>query len=154
MKLSEVEAVERQRKWDLRFLAMAQLIAGWSKDPSTKTGAVIVDDHRIMLASGYNGFPPGIADTAERLNSREIKYELIVHCERNALANARQSVRGATLYTWPYFSCTPCAVLMLAAGIKRFVAPVCPDDKRDRWGATLDRARDLCWEAGAKVVLI
>ena len=28
-------------KWDARFLGQAELVAGWSKDPSTKVGAVI-----------------------------------------------------------------------------------------------------------------
>ena len=32
------------KKWDLRFLEMARNAAGWSKDPSTKVGAIIVDD--------------------------------------------------------------------------------------------------------------
>jgi dCMP deaminase len=139
-------------KWDRRFLSIAQSIAGWSKDPSTKTGAVIVEN-RIIIGAGYNGFPPGIADTEERLNDRVIKYELIVHCECNALVNATRSVRGATLYTWPFLSCTRCAMLMLSAGIKRFVAPTIPQDKVDRWGMSLEQARALALEAGAEVVL-
>lgn len=28
--------------WDNRFFAMADLVASWSKDPSTRVGAVIV----------------------------------------------------------------------------------------------------------------
>jgi hypothetical protein len=31
-----------EHKWDLRFLELAELVASWSKDPSTKVGAVIV----------------------------------------------------------------------------------------------------------------
>ena len=30
-------------KWDTRFLDLAEHIAGWSKDPSRKIGAIAVD---------------------------------------------------------------------------------------------------------------
>jgi deoxycytidylate deaminase len=50
--------------WDARFMALAEHVAGWSKDPSTKVGAVIVSPDRRQLTTGYNGFPQGIADDA------------------------------------------------------------------------------------------
>ena len=34
---------ETKNKWSHRFLDMAALVASWSKDPSTKCGAVITD---------------------------------------------------------------------------------------------------------------
>ncbi len=46
-------------KWDKRFLKLAREISTWSKDPSSKIGAVIVNDERRILATGYNGFPRG-----------------------------------------------------------------------------------------------
>ena len=45
-------------KWDNRFVAIAELVADWSKDPGTKVGAVLVQDRRI-ISTGYNGFPKG-----------------------------------------------------------------------------------------------
>jgi len=75
----------RQLKWDNRFMTMAELISAWSKDPSSQIGAVIVNDERRILATGYNGFPRGIKDTEERLNDRDEKYPRIVHAEMNAL---------------------------------------------------------------------
>jgi len=44
--------------WDYRFLAMVQLVAAWSKDPSSKVGSVITDGKRIV-SLGFNGFPAG-----------------------------------------------------------------------------------------------
>lgn len=41
-------------KWHSRFMEMANLVASWSKDPSTKVGAVIVDDKRRIVSVGYN----------------------------------------------------------------------------------------------------
>lgn len=141
-------AAARREKWDLRFLGMAQYVAQWSKDPSTKTGAVITSPDNVVLSVGYNGFPKGIADTPTRLNDRETKYAIIVHCERNAVLRARADVRGATLYTWPFGSCTVCASMMITAGINRVVFPACPADKLDRWGPDLIRAANLYREAG------
>ncbi|MBI2669577.1 MAG: hypothetical protein HYX20_00290 [Candidatus Yanofskybacteria bacterium] len=60
-------------KWDRRFLALAEFVAQWSKDPSTKTGAVIVDSNNRLVSVGYNGFPRGVNDSPERLENREIK---------------------------------------------------------------------------------
>ena len=145
--------VHHGSKWDQRFLALAEYVSRWSKDPSTKTGAVIVDDRRRIVSMGYNGFPPGIEDTPERLNNREVKYELVVHCEINALANAGRPVDGLTLYTWPFLTCTRCTMTMIAAGIGQVVAPECPEDKKERWGASLDQAKALWTEAERWVVL-
>jgi hypothetical protein len=37
-----VPLTESDIKWDKRFLLLARHVAGWSKDPSTQCGAVIV----------------------------------------------------------------------------------------------------------------
>ena len=86
------------RKWNMRFLEMAKMVGSWSKDPSTKVGAVIVDDNRRVVSLGYNGFPKGVADN-NRLEDRNEKYKMIVHAERNALLFANVSVKDATIFT-------------------------------------------------------
>jgi dCMP deaminase len=139
-------------KWDKFYLELAEKISELSKDPSTKTGAVIVTPDNVVLSMGYNGFPRKIEDTEERLNDRETKYELIVHCEMNALIHAERNVSGHTLYTWPFLSCPRCAVHMIQAGITRVVAPRCPADKLDRWNDALERTKKLFDEAGIEVV--
>lgn len=124
-------------KWDLRFLALAKHIAQWSKDPSTKTGAVIVDEDRRIVSTGYNGFPKGMQDLEERYADRGFKYPNIIHCERNAMLFAHRSLKGCTLYTWPFASCTPCAAMVTQSGIVRCVAPTIPPHLMDRWGKDL-----------------
>ena len=84
----EADQAEATGKWDRRFMDMAQLISTWSKDPSSQIGAVAVNDQRRVLATGYNGFPRGIADTEDRLNNKDEKYPRIIHAEMNALMNA------------------------------------------------------------------
>ena len=62
-------------KWKKRFIQLSKEISTWSKDPSTKVGALIISEDRNIVSTGYNGFPRGIEDTEERLNNRELKYK-------------------------------------------------------------------------------
>ena len=75
-------------KWDRQYMDLAKCIAKWSKDPSTKIGAVAIGDKGQVLSQGYNGFPRGIEDSPERLHIREEKYKYIVHAEMNCIFNA------------------------------------------------------------------
>lgn len=137
-------------KWDLRFLDMAQLVASWSKDPSTQTGAVIVDPDRRVVSVGFNGLPRGVADIDERLHNRELKYQMIVHCERNAMLFAGRDLFGCTLYTWPFMSCSVCAAMVIQAGIRRHVAPY---SDNPRWQESFRLTEEMFAEAGVLVDL-
>lgn len=142
---------ERLKKWDPRFLEMAELVSQWSKDPSTKVGAVIVDPETQRIVSlGYNGFPQRVADTAERLELRETKYDLVIHAEMNALQFAERSVKGCTLYVYPLPPCIRCATQIIQAGIKRVVAP---SSWPERWDASIQSTFKLFDEVGIEVSL-
>ena len=52
-----------------RFLDLAKQIGSWSKDPSSKIGAILVGNKNQIISQGYNGFPRKIEDTFERLNN-------------------------------------------------------------------------------------
>jgi len=136
-------------KWDLRFLSMASMVSGWSKDPSTKVGAVIVDDRRRVISTGYNGFPQGIVDNERRLNNRQTKLSCTLHAEENALAFATQPVRGLTLYVTGH-PCAHCAATLIQHGIARVVYSTKPDLER-RWFDDMCLARDMFIEAGVVV---
>jgi len=141
-------------KWDLRYLEMAKLVSTWSKDPSTKTGAVIVRPNGTVAGVGFNGFPKGMNDDPAIYANREEKYSRVVHCEVNALLFSGGPIEGSTLYTWPFLSCDRCMVQMLQGGIKRFVAPVSSLDGLTRWGAAFERVKSYAKEAGVEVVEI
>jgi dCMP deaminase len=113
---------------------------------------VIVDEDRHIVSVGYNGFPHRLKDTPERLNDRPTKYSMIVHCEMNAVLNAQRSVKGCTLYTWPFLSCDRCAVHMIQAGINRVVAPVLPERLYDRWLESVNKTKAYFTEAGIEIV--
>ncbi len=137
---------------ELKFMAVAETIATFSKDPSTKVGCVILDAHQNLLASGWNGFPRGVSDTEERLCNRELKYPLTVHAEANAIAASARTGRkldGATLVVSSLFPCADCAGLIAQAGIKRVVAP---KSNNERWVESNKLARLLFDEAGVEIV--
>jgi dCMP deaminase len=130
---------------------LARFISTWSKDPSTQTGAVITDQKRRVISVGYNGLAQGVEDLPERLNNRDIKYKIIVHCERNALLFASRSMEGCTLYTWPFMSCSTCAAMVIQAGIKQCVAPW---SDNPRWKDDFELSQQMFNEAGVRVELL
>ena len=107
-------------QWDKRFLELAAHVATWSKDPSTKVGACIVDHKRHVVSLGYNGFPRGVEDSPELYNDRAMKLLHVCHAERNALDNAHCDVTGCTLYC-TLFPCNECAKSIIQRGIKEVV---------------------------------
>lgn len=111
-------AVDRP-SWDRYFLDIAEAVSRRSHDGETQVGVVIVDPNKRILATGYNGFPPG-CDDRELPNLRPDKYPYMVHAEINAIASSRQDLRGSTLYcTWS--PCRDCAKAVITAGIARVV---------------------------------
>lgn len=141
------------KKWDSRFLDLAKLVASWSKDPSTQTGAVIVAPNHHIVSQGFNGFPSCMPDGPELYANREEKYSRIVHCEVNALIFAPTPLPDdCTLYTWPFISCDRCVVQMLQAGIKKFVAPKPSEDALTRWGDSFAKTRKYIYECGGILI--
>ena len=132
-------------KWDERFIELAKLVGSWSKDPSTKVGAVIVDTKNRIISVGYNGFPRDVKYSEERLCNRDKKYDIIVHAEANALSFANRSVEGCTIYSWPFQPCSRCAGLIIQSGIKRVVTI---GEDGERWKDNFLIARQLFDEAG------
>jgi dCMP deaminase len=137
-------------KWDARFLGLAKHIAGWSKDPSTGVGAIVVDKKNRVVSLGFNGLPRGVEDSGDRLHNRETKYELVVHAEANALLFASRPVDGCTLYVWPLPPCSRCAAKIIQAGITRVVCPPVPDSVSDRWAESNLLAFEILDEAGVE----
>ena len=134
--------------WDQRFLVIASNIAGWSKDPSTKVGAVAVRDRRI-LAQGFNGLPVGITDTDARLQDRDTRLSMTVHAEMNCVAFAAKSgvcLAGSTMYIWPLMTCSNCAAVLIQADINKIVVPDYVEPMR--WQESFDTAREMFIEAG------
>jgi dCMP deaminase len=139
--------------WDARFVDMAAHVGAWSKDPSTKTGCVIVRRDRTIASVGYNGLPRGVRDDPERLRHRPTKLAMTVHAESNAVLAAHEPLHGSTAYVHPWPPCAGCAALLIQAGILRVVAPAPTRAQRERWQESFDHAATMLTEAGIRLDL-
>jgi dCMP deaminase len=142
-----VDVAKRQHRWDIKYLKLAQFWAELnSKDPSTKVGAVVVNFELQKEFLGYNGFPPGILDTDERLSDRELKNKLVTHAEANALRKAGDLAQRATLYVWPTFTipavCHECAKLAVHYKVREIVSWALPEVLTEDQQARLERWKD------------
>lgn len=120
---------------------LAKVAASWSKDPSTKIGAVAIGEKGQVLCTGYNGFPRGIDDNLTRYYNRELKYKMVVHAEQNAIYNATYngvSLDGSTMYVYGLPVCSDCAKGIIQVGVKRVImsTPATPDRWKDSWQLT------------------
>jgi dCMP deaminase len=136
--------------WDERFLAMARLIAGWSKDPSTQVGCVVVRPNRTIVSLGYNGLPRGVHDRSERLSDRTTKLAMTIHAEMNAILTSNGSLEGCTAYVYPCQPCASCAAALIQAGIACVVALA---GNSPRWETSFDQARVMFNEASVELRL-
>ena len=137
-------------------MAVAKLISTRSTCNSRPTGAILVKDRHI-LATGYNGSPPGAPHCQGSFNpdgtpfcySRHVgagdanKYNYCrsSHAEANAVAQAARlgiSVEGAAIYT-TLAPCYTCTKLLAAA---RILEVYYEHDYESS-----DRVRDLHWQS-------
>jgi dCMP deaminase len=138
---------DRTMKWTGRFLDVAHQIAQWSKDPTTKVGAIAVSTSRQILAEGYNGLPRHVFDNDNRMQRPE-KYLWTVHAEANLVAHAARNgikLEGATIYV-THFPCAQCAALLIQAGVR--VVVVDKNGKTSMPQEHFDVANRMFLEAG------
>ena len=136
-------------RWDLRFIEMAALVASWSKDQSTKVGAVITNDKNHVISLGFNGFPRGVEDRLDV--SRETKLARTIHAEPNAILHAKQDLAGCSIYvTRP--PCSNCAALIIQSGISRVVYEAPDPDFLVRWKDSISESIQMFEEARITVV--
>jgi dCMP deaminase len=111
---------EKQRKYDIAYLRMAQEWAKLSYCQRRQVGALIVKD-RMIISDGYNGTPSGFENKCE--DAEGLTQWYVLHAEANAIlkvAGSTHSCQGATLYL-TLSPCKDCSKLVHQAGIKRLV---------------------------------
>jgi dCMP deaminase len=110
--------------WDEYFMAIARIVATRASCDRLHAGAVLVKDKRI-IASGYNGAPPGLPSCDEIGHLLEDGHCVrTIHAEHNVLLQVARlqgsSTEDSILYA-TYSPCIHCAKYLVAAGIKRVV---------------------------------
>ena len=112
--------MEKDRKFDRRYLEMAAVWAKNSYCTRRQVGALVVKD-RMIISDGYNGTHSGFENVCEDENGVTKPY--VLHAEANAItkvAKSGNSSDGATLYITDS-PCMECAKLIIQSGIKRVV---------------------------------
>ena len=140
-------------KWDARYMAMADLLSTWSKDPSTGVGAVVVDAEQRVVSVGFNGFPRGCSDAAELLQDREERLRRTIHAEENALLFARVALKGCTIYA-THHPCARCAAKIAQAGVARVVTRMPSGGFALRWAEDTNTAAEIFAESGIQTSII
>lgn len=119
-------------KWLKRMMELSYKVSSWSKDPSTKTGSVIVTLDGDPISWGFNGIPPEVDDSCCDRLERPLKYKYFEHAERNAIYGATKSdLRDCVLFC-THYPCHDCARAIIRKKIKTVVI----DKKHGKNGET------------------
>ncbi len=153
----ERKKFESDRRWNIYFIDMANLVSAKSKDRSTHVGALIVGPDRELRSTGYNGFCRGVDDDINSRHERPEKYMWTEHAERNAIYNAARAqigTKGCTMYlNWEPKPCADCARAIIQAGIIKVTGPNKPfPGKGDLWKQSCKIGYQMMLEAGLTVV--
>jgi len=143
----------RRPDWDEYFMEITRLVARRSTCLRRHVGALLVKD-RMILATGYNGAPKGLAHCLDigclreqlKIPSGE-RHELCrgLHAEQNAIIQAAYhgvSIQGATLYCTNH-PCVICTKMLINAGILKIIYEA---------GYPDDMSREMLDEAGVRTI--
>lgn len=136
---------------DVRYMRLAREFSTWSKDPSSKIGAVAISkNNQVVLSQGYNGFPRKIKDDY-RLYIKSLKYDNVIHAEMNMIYNAVDngvSLSGSTVYVYGLPVCSQCTSGLIQAGVVRIV--YCNVKNDPKWNDSFKISKEKMIEANIK----
>lgn len=143
---------------EIEFMRLAKEISNNSKDPSRKIGAIAVsnNDKRLILSTGWNGFPRGIIDKPDRLNHRETKYTYMVHAEKNCIYNACYngiSLHDSIMFVYGLPVCSVCALGIIQCGISSIVCQIEDECIHEPWLTHWLTSKKLFDEVGLSYTL-
>ncbi|WP_051584606.1 deoxycytidylate deaminase [Mesoplasma melaleucae] len=103
-------------------MTVAKVCAMRSKDPSTQVGAILVNNLKQIISTGYNGFPRGVDDDKFPWTRDgewiDTKYPYVAHAELNAIVSARTNLTNCDVYV-TLFPCNECTKIIIQAGISK-----------------------------------
>lgn len=132
--------------WENFYLGMAEFISQKSRDPTTKVGAVLVDEKNRVVSVGFNGFPRGTSDDPELYTNREEKLRRVLHAELNAIIFAERP--GDTLYV-THHPCAQCMAAAIQFGVKKI--KYIDRNLSSRWDDSVKSAKEMATESGVIV---
>ena len=124
-----------------KYMELAKQIGElFSKDNSTKVGAIVVGEDGSILTTGYNGFVRGSDDSNPLWHERPMKYSVTSHAECNAIYNAaRNGVKmiGSSMYISSLCPCNNCSMAIVQSGVKNVYL--------SEWAFSSDNPRGQAW---------
>jgi dCMP deaminase len=141
-----------KHKWAVRMLKMAKEVASWSKDQSTKVGAVITTKEGAPVSWGFNGLAMGINDDIPERHTRPTKYKWMCHAERNAMDLAPRPLDDCIMFV-TFSPCSSCAQSIIQRKIKTVIvdSEYTADKVPPHWRDDMIIAVGMLMEAGVKV---
>lgn len=157
------KAIMRKSK-AIQYYKLTQSMADiFSKDPSTKVGALFIYPGTLQILSmGYNGMPRGIDETKSERWERPLKYKLTEHAERNAIYNSAQSGTALrdSICVASLCPCSDCARGIIQSGCKMLITRDVVEIQKEipdvvkRWKPEWDVSIDMMREAGIVIIFL
>lgn len=140
-------------KWKNRLLKMAKEVSSWSKDTSTKVGAVITTMDGSPISWGFNGMAKGIDDTIPERSVRPTKYKWMCHAERNAMDLSQGNLNNCVMFV-TFSPCSNCAQSIIQRGIKTVIVDenYTADKVPMHWREDMAIALEMLKESGVSVI--
>lgn len=142
-------------------MTVAQTIAQtFSKDQSTKVGALIISMDGSPLSWGYNGICRGVLDDIPERLERPEKYKWFEHAERNAIYNAtRAGVRliDSRIFITKLAPCVDCCRGIIQSGISEVYMQVeafNEEGTKPAWLVDFKQVKEMFGEAGVGLYVI
>ena len=142
-----MDTISTSSDTDDTCLRICELLSRSSPDPSTKVGALVLRNYKI-IGSGYNNFPQNTNQDPLLWADREEKYRRVVHAEQNALIGI--NARNAILYT-TMFPCSTCCGVIINAGIIQINTFLIPEAFALRWNMSIESSRSMLRSSGVEV---
>jgi dCMP deaminase len=135
-----------------KYLLLSDDIALFSKDQSTKVGAVFLNKNETSpLSFGYNGMPRGVDETIKERHQRPEKYLWTEHAERNGIYNiAREVLEGHIMFSTS-FPNMESARAISSTGIKKLILPYTQKNEQNN---SYNKVMQLFFETNVEVFFI
>lgn len=142
-------------KWIGRLLKFAKEVGSWSKDESTKVGAVITTAEGRPVSWAFNGLPMNIDDDVPERHERPAKYKWFCHAERNALdMTLIPDLTGCIMFV-TLSPCSNCAQGIVQKKIATVIVdePGSIENVPAHWREDMDVGLEMLREAGVEIIV-
>lgn len=96
-------------------MELALVAAKRSEDPYLQVGAVALTPENRVIATAYNGLPPGYEASEKFWKDRNARLIFMIHAEQNLCSLFRRN--EAKIVAVTHMPCATCLMMLLAHGV-------------------------------------